>query len=175
MRARSLSEVEQSWSAVDGVRKVSDRVIGLGPFGIGLDGLIAMTTASGVAAPVGVAASTVYTWGAGLFLVYHAIRAHASAWTLIRVAIYLLLDTVMGAVPFLSAILDVFFQGHLYASRAIQKEIERTHWVGESLAGARAGGRVEQHLADMRANRKKRVVFLGGGVAGGVPAPAPVG
>ncbi|NEX92455.1 DUF4112 domain-containing protein [Caulobacter sp. 17J65-9] len=173
MRARSLSEVEQSWSAVDGVRKVSDRVIGLGPFGIGLDGLIAMTTAG--APPIGIAAGTVYTWGAGLFLVYHAIRAHASAWTLIRVVIYLLLDTVMGAIPFVSGILDVFFQGHLYASRAIQKEIERTHWVGESLAGARAAGTVDQHLAEMRANRKKRVVFLGGGVAGGVPAPAPIG
>ena len=45
--------------------------------------------------------------------------------------------------------------------RAIQKEIERTHWIEGGLSAARAEGLLDGHLAAMRAGKKKRLVYLG--------------
>ena len=40
MAARSIRDIENIWSNVEGVKKLSDRVIGIGPFGMGLDALL---------------------------------------------------------------------------------------------------------------------------------------
>lgn len=163
MFARSLKEVEQAWSAVDGVKKVSDRVIGLGPFGVGLDGLLAMANL----APGGFALDSIYTWAAGGYLVFQGVKARASPWTITRMIAYLGADAVfsgIGAIPIIGGIagaaFDFIFQGHLYAAKALQKEIERTHWVEASWRDAKASGELERHYAEAKAQRKKRVVFL---------------
>ena len=80
---------------------------------------------------------------------------------------YLGLDsvtTVIGEVPFLDfvpSVVDVLFPGHLLAAKALQKDIETTHWVEASEREARASGEHERHLTEMR--RKgglRRVVYL---------------
>ena len=40
MAKRSIRDIEKIWSNVEGVKKLSDRVIGFGPFGLGLDALL---------------------------------------------------------------------------------------------------------------------------------------
>ena len=56
MAKRSIRDIEKIWSNVEGVKKLSDRVIGFGPFGLGLDALltwipvVAPSTRSGPAA-----------------------------------------------------------------------------------------------------------------------------
>lgn len=154
MAKRTVGDIEKIWSNVEGVKKLSDRAVGIGPFGIGLDGLLAFVPGVGM----------VYTVGAAGWLLVQAARAKASPATVARMMAYLGVDsvaTLTGEVFFLPAdVIDVLFPGHLMAAKALQKDIESTHWVEADQAEARASGAHERHLADMRASGKKRVVYL---------------
>lgn len=155
MAKRSFADIEKIWSNVEGIKKLSDRVIGLGPFGVGLDGLLTWIPVVG----------TVYSLGAGGWLLMQAVRAKASPGTLLRMAGYLGIDsatTAVGeAVPFAPDVVDFFFPGHLMAAKALQKDIETTHWVEASERDARAFGAHDRHVADMRADpKKRRIVYL---------------
>lgn len=155
MAKRSFADIEKIWSNVEGIKKLSDRAIGLGPFGVGLDGLLTWIPVVG----------TVYSVGAGGWLLMQAVRAKASPGTLLRMAGYLGIDsatTAVGeAVPFAPDMIDFFFPGHLMAAKALQKDIETTHWVEASERDARAFGAHDRHVADMRADpKKRRIVYL---------------
>ena len=67
MARRSIKDIEKIWSNVEGVKKLSDRVIGLGPFGVGLDGLVTWIPGLGI----------VYSVGASLFLLFEALGIRA--------------------------------------------------------------------------------------------------
>ena len=82
-------------------------------------------------------------------------------------ASYLGLDTATTAVgevvPFAPDVVDLLFPGHLMAAKALQKDIETTHWVEANEHEARASGAHEDHVADMRRNPKlRRIVYLHG-------------
>ncbi len=155
MAKRSVRDIEKIWSNVEGVKKLSDRAVGFGPFGVGLDGLLTWIPVVG----------TVYSVGAGGWLLIQAARAKASPGTLMRMIGYLGVDsatTVVGeAVPFAPDVVDFFFPGHLMAAKALQKDIESTHWVEANERDARASGDHDRHVAAMRADpRKRRIVYL---------------
>ena len=151
MAKRSVGDIEKIWSNVEGVKKLSDRVVGLGPFGIGMDGLLTWVPFLGDA----------YTVGAGGWLMIQAVRARASAATMAGMAAYLLSDTATAAVPFAGAVVDTLFPAHLLAARALQKDIETTHWVEANEREARASGEHDRHVAAMRADpEKRRIVYL---------------
>lgn len=157
MARRTIGDIEKIWTHVEGVKKLSDRAVGIGPFGIGLDGLLTWVPVVG----------TVYSIGAAGWLLVQAARAKASPGTVARMLGYLGLDsvtTVIGEVPFLDfvpSVVDVLFPGHLLAAKALQKDIESTHWVEANERDARASGAHEGHVADMRRNPKlRRIVYL---------------
>ena len=151
MAKRTIADIEKIWSNVEGVKKLSDRVIGIGPFGIGLDGLLAWI-------PV---VNQVYTVGAGGRLIMQAFRAHASPSTLAQMAAYIGLDTATDAVPIAGYAVDTLFPGHLLAAKALQKDIATTHWVEGTEREAKASGEHDLHLATVRNNRKlRRIVYL---------------
>jgi hypothetical protein len=151
MARRSIGDIEKIWSNVEGLKKLSDRAIGVGPFGVGMDGLLTWVPVVG----------TVYSVGAAGWLLTQAVRAKAPPATLARMVGYLGVDTVTGEVPLLGDAVDFFFPGHLLAAKALQKHIETTHWVEDSEKNARANGDHERHLETVRADRtKKRVVYL---------------
>lgn len=151
MANQSIADIEKVWSRVEGIKKVSDRVIGIGPFGLGLDGLLAWVPGVGLA----------YGLGAGAFLMVSALQAKASPATLVRMAGYLLADNATDAVPVVGWAVDTIFPGHLMAARALQKDIATTHWVEGSEADARATGEHERHLDTVRNDRKlRRIVYL---------------
>jgi cytochrome b subunit of formate dehydrogenase len=151
MTRRTIKDIEKIWSNVEGVKKLSDRVVGIGPFGIGLDGLLAWI-------PV---VNQVYTVGAGGWLILQALRARASPSTLAQMAAYIGLDTATDAVPIAGYAVDTLFPGHLLAAKALQKDISMTHWVEGSESEARASGEHERHLETVRGDRKlRRVVYL---------------
>ncbi len=155
MAKRTVGDIEKIWSNVEGVKKLSDRAVGFGPFGIGLDGLLTWIPVVG----------TAYSLGAGGWLLLQAARAKASPATLLRMAAYLGVDSTTTAVgevvPFAPDVVDFFFPGHLMAAKALQKDIETTHWVEANERDARASGDHDRHLADMRADpAKRRVVYL---------------
>lgn len=155
MATRTVGDIEKIWANVEGIKKLSDRVVGVGPFGIGLDGLLTWVPVVG----------TVYTVGSAAWLLRQAVRAKASPATLAKMLGYLGLDSAMTAVgeavPFAPDVVDFFFPGHLLAARALQSEIESTHWVEAREADARASGDHEGHLRKMSDNPKlTRIVYL---------------
>ena len=99
MAKRSIRDIEKIWSNVEGVKKLSDRVIGFGPFGLGLDALLTWIPVVG----------TVYTAGTGGWLLMQAVRAKAPPATLARMAAYMAIDTATGSVPIAGDVVDTFF------------------------------------------------------------------
>jgi hypothetical protein len=159
MARRSIADIEKIWSNVEGVKKLSDRAVGIGPFGIGLDGLLTWVPVVG----------TVYSVGAAFWLLAQGIQARVRPATLLRMVSYLGLDTatsVAGEVPLVGLAgdaIDFLFPGHLMAAKALQNDIETTHWVEANEREARASGAHEDHVADMRRNPKlRRIVYLHG-------------
>lgn len=151
MAQRTIADIEKIWANVEGVKKLSDRVIGIGPVGFGMDALLTWVPVVG----------TVYTVGTAGWLMWQARQARATPAVLARMAAYMAIDTATGTVPIAGDIVDTFFPGQLLAARALQKHIEATHWVEDAEANARASGAHEQHLATVRDEPKlKRVVYL---------------
>ena len=155
MARRTIGDIEKIWTNVEGVKKLSDRAVGIGPFGIGLDGLLTWVPVVG----------TVYSVGAAGWLLMQAVRVKASPATIARMVGYLGLDSATTAVgevvPFAPDVVDFFFPGHLMAAKALQKDIETTHWVEANEREARASGDHERHVAEMRRRPGlKRIVYL---------------
>ncbi|WP_295168664.1 DUF4112 domain-containing protein [uncultured Brevundimonas sp.] len=151
MARRSIRDIENIWSNVEGVKKLSDRVIGIGPFGMGLDAMLTWVPVVG----------TAYTVGTGGWLMLQAVRAKATPATLARMGAYMAIDTATGTVPIAGDIVDTFFPGQLMAARALQKHIESTHWVEDTEANARATGDHEIHEARVQNDKTlKRIIYL---------------
>lgn len=106
-----------AWRRAERIKQLSDRVVGFGPWGLGIDGVLAWVPIAG----------TVYSLGAAALLLNEAVRAGASRATLVRMAAYLGLDSVSSGVPLVGWALDTLFTGHAFAARALQKDIERRH------------------------------------------------
>ncbi len=106
-----------AWRRAARIQQLSDRVIGVGPWGLGVDGLLAWVPVVG----------TVYSVGAAALLLKEAIHARASRNTILRMAAYLGVDSVASGVPILGWAIDTLFTGHAFAARALQKDIERRH------------------------------------------------
>lgn len=115
--ATDRDEILRIHRQVDRIRRYSDRLVGIGPFGIGIDGVLAWVPVAG----------TVYSAGAGAWLVAQAIRSKASSATLLRMVGYLGLDTATSAVPVAGQAVDFLFPGHLMAATALLKDIEARH------------------------------------------------
>ena len=68
----SREHAHAAWRSAEQIKRLSDRVVGVGPIGIGLDGLLSWVPG----------ANAVYSVTAGGLLVLHAIRAKATPVTL---------------------------------------------------------------------------------------------
>jgi hypothetical protein len=113
----TTAEAHRAWLSAERIKRVSDRLVGLGPFGVGLDGLLAFVPVAGGA----------YSLAAGGWLLLEAVRARAGPWTLARMAAYIGFNTVSAEVPIVGQTFDFFFRGHLMAAEALQKDIARRH------------------------------------------------
>jgi hypothetical protein len=151
MARRTIRDIERIWSSVEGIKKLSDRIIGVGPIGFGLDALLTWVPVVG----------TAYTVGAAAWLLYQAHQARATPGTIAKMVGYLAFDTATGAVPLVGDAVDTLFPGHLMAARALQKEIESTHWVEADEASSRASGEHDRHLDAIRSKpHLRRLVYL---------------
>jgi hypothetical protein len=129
------AKAHRAWRSAETVKRLSDRLIGVGPFGIGLDGVLAWVPGVGLA----------YGLGAGALLMVHAFQGGASVATLARMAAYLAADNLSDTVPVLGWAVDTLFPGHLMAAKALQKDIESRHGLPEEVA--------------LERSRKKRGLF----------------
>jgi hypothetical protein len=161
--ARSIKDLEAIWLQLDRSKWLTDKIIGFGPFGIGLNGMAALATSA--AGPLGIPAFEFLTLIIALYLLTQAVRARASTGAILAVVLVLVLDAcfdLLDIIPFLGGMIDAIFRGPLLAAKIIQKDIERTHWIeGVSEREARATGAYARHLEEMRAQNKRRVVYLG--------------
>lgn len=113
-----------AWKSAETVKKLSDRVIGFGPFGVGLDGLLAWIPGAGL----------IYSAGAAIYLLYLAVRSGASFTAVAKMAGVLGVDVLMSGVPLplVPDIVDMLWQGHLMAANSLQKDIEARHGIPPS-------------------------------------------
>lgn len=154
MFAKTHDDVRKIYESLDTVKRLSDRIIGIGPINIiGLDGILAWIPGAG----------TAYSVLAGLFILFQGLRARCDFVTLVAAALVLAMDSGIsvfdGIIPVIPAgsIADTLFQGHLYAAHMIQKDIDKTMYV----EGHRSGDH-QANVDDMRATKgKKRIVYLG--------------
>jgi hypothetical protein len=113
----SRERAHSAWKSAEAIKKVSDRVIGIGPFGVGLDGLLTWLPGAGI----------IYSIAAGGFLLVEAARAKARLATIARMLTYLGVDALTSEIPVVGDAVDFFWQGHLMAATALQKDIEDRH------------------------------------------------
>jgi hypothetical protein len=106
-------EAHEAWITAEKIKRVADRLIGLGPFSIGLDGMLAVVPVVG----------TAFSLGAGVWLVAEGFRVQASAFTLARMIFYVGMRTLFSIVPIEGWAADVLFRGHMHAANALQKDI----------------------------------------------------
>lgn len=120
----SREVAHSAWKSAETIKKLSDRVIGFGPFGVGLDGILAWFPGAGL----------VYSGGAAVYLLFLAARSGASFGSIARMAGILGIDVLMSGVPLpvIPDIADMLWQGHLMAANSLQKDIEARHGVPPS-------------------------------------------
>jgi hypothetical protein len=132
--ANDREKAHSAWRSAERIKVLSDRLVGVGPFGIGLDGVLAWV-------PV---ASTVYSVGAGGLLMMQGAASGASLGTLTRMAAYIAVDSAASAIPVVSWTVDFLFPGHLLAAKALQKDIEARHGPSELPASWYRGAKVKR-------------------------------
>lgn len=152
MLARSHADLEAVRSRLTKWRKLSDKLFTVFGHGVGLDGLLTFIPGVG----------GVYSLGVGAYLMSQALHVRASKTTLAKMGALLALDSVTGEIPAAGDLFDVWLRAHARMARALERDMERTHYVEESRAAATAGGRLERHHRDMHnTGGKRRIVFLG--------------
>lgn len=115
MNQTSREAAHRAWRVAERVKRLSDDLIPLGPFGIGLDGVLAWVPGANV----------LYSVGAGAILMYEGVRGGVSGFTLVRMGLYLTANSAMAEVPIIGWAMDTLFRGHFMAARALQKDVER--------------------------------------------------
>lgn len=108
-------DAHRVWITAEKIKRAADRLVGLGPFSIGLDGLLAFVPVAG----------TLFSLGAGVWLLSEGVGARASAFTLLRMGVYVGFRTLVSIVPLEGWLVDVLFRGHMMAANALQKDIAR--------------------------------------------------
>src|SRR5689334_24243070 len=107
----------RAWRNAERIKRLSDDLLKIGPWGIGLDGVLAWVPLAG----------TVYSVGTAGLLLYEGVKAQASPWTLTRMAGYMAANSVMSDVPVVGWAMDTLFRGQLMAASALQKDVEARH------------------------------------------------
>ena len=107
----------RAWRNAERIKKLSDNLIKIGPWGLGLDGVLAWVPIAG----------TLYSVGSGALLLYEGLQAKAAPWTLTRMAAYMIVNSAMSDIPVIGWAADTLFRGQLMAANALQKDIEARH------------------------------------------------
>ena len=116
-----INKAHRAWRSAERIKRLSDKLVGIGPFGIGLDGVLAWVPGANV----------VYSVGAAGLLLYEGVSSGASPRTLAKMGLYLAADSASSGVPIVGWAVDTLFPGHLLAAKALQKDIEARHGPSE--------------------------------------------
>ncbi|QUD89457.1 DUF4112 domain-containing protein [Phenylobacterium montanum] len=124
-RAETLDDVARIRASLENVGRLSDNILQLGRFGIGLDGLLAWVPAVG----------TLYSLGAGGYLLLQGWRARLPVATLVTGLVLLSARSLVTALgesflPFLPVelVVDVF-RAHKWTADLMLRAIDATRYV----------------------------------------------
>jgi len=152
--ARSHADLHNIRLSVDRIKNISDRIIGVGPVGIGLDGILAWVPGAGA----------LYSIAAGSMLVFEGVRARAATGVLIHMGALLVVDTLLdvpGGNP-IAAVADALFTGHKWAANLLVKHMDETIYIEGTRETVKARPEYIDLMARVRAGKeKRRIVFLG--------------
>jgi hypothetical protein len=127
----SQQRAHRAWRVAERIARLSDDLIPLGPWGLGLDGVLAWIPG----------ANLLYSVGAGGLLIYEGVAAGAAPFTLARMGLYIAANSALSEIPVLGWAADTLFRGHLMAARALQKDVERRFGASVLARGRAAAGR----------------------------------
>lgn len=119
MRATSELDIHNIKANIEQARRSSDKWIGIGPFGIGLDGALTLVPVVG----------QLYTIGAAAYLLTQGVKARVSGITLWQMVALFVTDLALGAVPIVGAVPDMMFCSHLWAGWMLKRAIDRTTYI----------------------------------------------
>ena len=148
--ARTHLEVNNARSAIERISRLSDNIIGFGPFGIGLDGILAWIPVVGDA----------YSIGAGMVLLALGWRVKAPMSTLITATTLVAARSGIDLVPVAGPLVVDFFRGHKMAADMLLKAIDNTVYVeGRKHPSNPNYGDIKAQIRS--GAERRRVVFLG--------------
>ena len=157
LHAKSHVQIDGARRAIARIGKLSDNIVGIGPFGIGIDGMLAWIPGLGDA----------YSLGAGGLLLVLGLRVRAPARSLIQVAALVGLRSIVGgaAIPFLGPIYAAagaavdLFRGHKMSADLLIKAIDRTFYVEISSDSAKSDPTLSAEIDQARRDGR-RIVYL---------------
>jgi len=150
--AKSHLDLHNIRSNVERVKKLSDNVVGIGPLGVGLDGLLTWIPGAG----------ELYRLGAGGLIIMDAVRARAAPMIVIQIVAIILIDTVAGSLPVAGKVADVLFTGHKRSADMLTKHMDDTIYFEGTRTEVQGTAEYRDLLARIQAGKeKRRVVFRG--------------
>ncbi|MDO9247462.1 MAG: DUF4112 domain-containing protein, partial [Phenylobacterium sp.] len=114
--AQSHIDLHNIRNSIERTKKLSDNVVGIGPFGVGLDGLLTWIPGAGA----------LYSLGAGAILLFDGVRARAAPMILLQMFAIIAIDTLVGEVPVAGKLADLLFTGHKWSADMLLKHMEDT-------------------------------------------------
>lgn len=155
MHVRTLVDLHNTRLAIENLRRVSDRLVGLGPFGIGLDGLL------GAIPGLGEFFGAIYSVGAGVLLFYHGWRGRASAGVLFQVGFLIAARTLSNFIPIAGGLVDMLFTAHRWSADLILANMDRSLYIEGDRAEAERSPEYAVLMDRIRSGEeRRRVVFL---------------
>jgi hypothetical protein len=124
---RTDAELRSIRNTVSLVGRLSDSIVKVGPFSLGIDGVLSWIPAVG----------EIYSLGAGAFILVQGARAGVPATVLARAGLILGARTLGDTVPFAGAVFADLFTAHKWAANMVVEAIDRQ--LGVSPAPARGG------------------------------------
>jgi len=112
---RTDSDLRSIRNSVSLVGRLSDNIVRIGPFSLGIDGVLSWIPAVG----------EIYSLGAGAFILVQGVRAGVPVSVLARAGLILGLRTVGDVVPFAGPLFADVFTAHKWAANMIVRAIDQ--------------------------------------------------
>lgn len=155
--ARTHIDLHNIRKNVEQIKKLSDNVVGVGPFGVGMDAALNLLPNIGKINP-GIA----YSGLAGALLVFQGVRARATMMVLVQMTAILVVDTLAPMFGKAGAVADAFFTGHKWSADLLLKHMEETIYFEGTREQAMHTVEYRDLMARVRVGKEtRRIVFLG--------------
>lgn len=150
MRVRDQIDVHNVIQNIEHTRRVSDKIIGVGPVGIGLDGLLSFIPLVG----------QIYTFGASAYLLTQGFKARVPGIVLWQMGALFMVDIAAGAIPVVGDTFDIVWCAHLWAGWLLKRAMLQTAYISDDDDDdlPPTGAAVAEAM-----NSGKRIVMLPGG------------